>query len=114
MRQVDLGAGQLRKPVGDLFRRVRCRQRKGPRAARLAARITRVLEQIAATERRVGALAASELWTVKVVEGKFAATPYGHGSGHATESNALQLWSNVSLAVDLERTRLGLAQAPSP
>ena len=59
----------------------------------------------------MGALRGSELWGVRVVDGRLQPGPFQPGAGHATESNALQLWSNISLAVDLERARLGITTA---
>ena len=86
----------------------RCHRAATPAATRLARRIRRVLKQIAKSEERVGALRGSELWGVRMVDGRLRPGPFRPGAGHATESNALQLWSNISLAVDLERKRLGL------
>ena len=87
----------------------RLRRDESEPAQALAARLYALLNRIARAEKGVGVLAASELWTVKLgASGSFEPAAYGQ-AGHATESNALQLWSNVILAVDWERTRLKLA-----
>ena len=84
----------------------RCREADTAEASILAVRIKAALGQIAKSEERVGRLRGSELWGVRVVGERLQAGPYRPGAGHATESNALQLWSNISLAVDLERGQL--------
>ena len=86
----------------------RLRRQKLPRTRRLAERITRVLQQITRSERRAGRLLGSELWSARLKDGRFEPASYAPGKGHSTESNALQLWSNISLAVEWERARLGL------
>lgn len=42
----------------------------------------------------------SELWTWRCVHGRFEAVPFGQDAGHTTESNAVQLWSTVFLALE--------------
>jgi hypothetical protein len=58
---------------------------------------------IRATERQ----RAGELWTWKLEGGAFALVPFGQGRGDVDESNAVQLWSTVYLAVR-PPARLGL------
>lgn len=41
----------------------------------------------------------SELWSFEVRNGTYQVVPYGHNLGHADESNAVQLWSTVYLAL---------------
>ena len=41
----------------------------------------------------------AELWSWSVEEGRITAVPFGQEAGHKTESNAVQLWSTVYLAV---------------
>lgn len=41
----------------------------------------------------------SELWSFAVREGEFVIAPFGQSEGHLTESNAVQLWSTVFLAL---------------
>jgi len=86
----------------------RCRELNTAEAQMLAVRLEAVLGQIALSEKRVGRLRSSELWGVRLVNGRLRPGPFKPGKGHSTESNALQLWSNISLAVDLERRRLGV------
>jgi hypothetical protein len=88
------------------------RMARSAQGAELAGRLQALLERIAAAQARVGRMRASELWTVRLRDGRFEPMAFGEGSGHADESNALQLWSDLNLAVDLERTRLGLLPAP--
>ena len=45
------------------------------------------------------ALRASELWSWRVVDGRYRAAPFGQNRGDADESNAAQLWSTVYLAM---------------
>ena len=44
-------------------------------------------------------LAAGELWSFKIEDGTIAYLPFGQARGHLDESNAVQLWSTVYLAV---------------
>jgi len=90
----------------------RCRKLAARSASELERRIGELLGGLRAAEQRVGGLRSSELWTVRVAGGRFEPIAYGHASGHTAESNALQLWSDLNLAVDLERTRLRLVPAP--
>lgn len=96
-----------------------CLLRDGTVAAHLVATsgaeprlVVKLIEQhlanIARAEKTVGPLANSELWTVRLQGNELVPAPYGHGEGHKTESNALQLWSYISLAVALERVKLKL------
>ncbi|WCL55264.1 hypothetical protein [Gimibacter soli] len=41
----------------------------------------------------------SELWSWSYADGEYRVTPFGQSAGHQTESNAVQLWSSVYLAV---------------
>jgi len=86
----------------------RWRGQAGEEARRMTRRLSGVVRRLAAAEARVGALAGSELWTVQAGADGFRPVAYGHAAGHVTESNALQLWSTVNLAVELERISLGL------
>jgi hypothetical protein len=95
-----------------LMRQLDHHRSQAPRPEKLILRLRSVLEGIADSERRVGALRLSELWTVRVRDRELLPVAFGGSSGHADEANALQLWSDLGLAVDLERTRLGLAPAP--
>jgi len=78
----------------------RLRQRPTPEGQALVGRMERLLKRLAQAEQRAGALRTSELWTSAVQSGQVAAVPYGHGTGHTSESNALQLWSTITLAVE--------------
>ena len=51
-------------------------------------------------EAGVEAVRGSELWSWSAAGGTFAPVPFGQRSSDATEANALQLWSNLDLAVD--------------
>ena len=42
----------------------------------------------------------SELWTFAVHRDDYVIAPFGQTEGHLTESNAVQLWSTVYLALD--------------
>jgi hypothetical protein len=86
----------------------RCQRLATPEAQALQRRLRALLEQIAAVERRVGRLRSSELWTASVEVGRWVPVAFGHAAGHADESNALQLWSALSLAVELDRAAAGL------
>jgi hypothetical protein len=44
-------------------------------------------------------LRRSELWSWDVVDGELVPTPFGQGADHHSESNAVQLWSTVFIAV---------------
>lgn len=44
-------------------------------------------------------LRRSELWSWTVEDGQMVPRPFGQGSDHKTESNAVQLWSTVYIAV---------------
>jgi hypothetical protein len=44
-------------------------------------------------------MGTAELWSFRVEEGRFVLVPFGEGHGDADESNAVQLWSTVYLAV---------------
>jgi len=41
----------------------------------------------------------SELWSFEVLGDQFVIAPFGQSTGHLTESNAVQLWSTVFLAL---------------
>ena len=41
----------------------------------------------------------SELWSFTVQDGEYLIAPFGQSAGHLTESNAVQLWSTVFLAL---------------
>lgn len=41
----------------------------------------------------------SELWSFEMHDGQFVISPFGQAAGHLTESNAVQLWSTVFLAI---------------
>jgi len=80
-----------------LVRQYRHLRSKGPKA--LAGRVRALLVKLRQINRRVGSLQDSELWSVVPTDEGFQPAAYGHGSGETTESNALQLWSVVHLAV---------------
>jgi hypothetical protein len=42
----------------------------------------------------------SELWSFAVRGDEFVIAPFGQSEGHLTESNAIQLWSTVFLALE--------------
>lgn len=54
---------------------------------------------IAATMEATRDYRTSELWSFKVERGRIELVPFGQGQSHADESNALQLWSAVQLAI---------------
>ncbi len=83
----------------------RCRLLASRDGAELAGRLQAILARLARAEARVGPLRGSELWTVRALGDRLMPAAFG-SVGHADESNALQLWSDVSLGVDLERSRL--------
>jgi solute:Na+ symporter, SSS family len=62
-------------------------------ALRLAER--RLWEAIGAASK----MRSSELWTWKLSAGRYEAVPFGQQAGDQTESNAVQLWSTVYLAL---------------
>lgn len=76
----------------------RLSRQQTPEAKALVARMEHLLKRLAQAEQRAGALRTSELWTSAIRSGKMEAVPYGHGTGHTSESNALQLWSTITLA----------------
>jgi len=41
----------------------------------------------------------AELWSWTVEDGRIVPVPFGQGSGHHTESNAVQLWSTVYIGI---------------
>lgn len=45
------------------------------------------------------AMRSTELWSFEVEDGRYKMVPYGQSCAHADESNAVQLWSTVYLAV---------------
>ena len=58
---------------------------------------------LAATKRgeaAVESVRGAELWSWTATGGKFSPVPFGQRSSDATEANALQLWSNLDLAVE--------------
>ncbi|MBD8899936.1 hypothetical protein [Rhodanobacter sp. DHG33] len=46
-----------------------------------------------------GDMSTSELWSWNYVDGRYVARPFGQGKSDADESNAVQLWSTVYLAI---------------
>jgi hypothetical protein len=62
---------------------------------RLAAAQAALWEGIEATAH----LRRSELWSWEVVDGAIVPVPFGRDAGHHSESNAVQLWSTVFIAV---------------
>ncbi len=42
---------------------------------------------------------STELWSFAVLDNEFTIAPFGESEGHLTESNAVQLWSTVFLAL---------------
>jgi hypothetical protein len=44
-------------------------------------------------------MSTSELWNCRVDAGTWYVVPFGHGAAEADESDAVQLWSTVYLAV---------------
>ena len=68
-----------------------------PQATRLALRQAerRLWEAIGAT----ATMRSSELWSWRLSGGAYEAVPFGQQAGHKTESNAVQLWSTVFLAL---------------
>jgi glycogen debranching enzyme len=75
----------------------------------LAGRIRAVLEKLARAEENAGPLAASELWTHKVEDGRWQAVAFGQDGADQTESNPAQLWSTVYPAVLLDLQKAGVA-----
>ncbi len=47
----------------------------------------------------------SELWSFTVSGDEFVIAPFGQSEGHLTESNAVQLWSTVFLALHQEQAK---------
>jgi hypothetical protein len=60
------------------------------------------LWQVIRSTERVG-MATAELWSFAVEDAKLTLVPFGQGHGDADESNAIQLWSTVYLAVQPSR-----------
>jgi hypothetical protein len=60
------------------------------------ARLEALLEKL---RRRIPALAAAELWSWEVRDGRLDPVAFGSRSSHATQSNPAQLWSTVWLSV---------------
>ena len=56
----------------------------------------KIWQGIASSEEIIG----SELWSFAVRENDFVIAPFGQSEGHQTESNAVQLWSTVFLALE--------------
>ena len=46
-----------------------------------------------------GSMSTSELWSWNYVDGHYVTRPFGQGKSDADESNAVQLWSTVYLAI---------------
>jgi hypothetical protein len=86
----------------------RLRRIDSPPARAMSIRLRTLLEELGRVKRRVGALRDTELWTVVPAARGYRPAAYGHAAGQATESNVLQLWSVVHLAVDHAYARLGL------
>lgn len=84
------------------------RFRGDPAQAALVERLRKVEASVAAAVERAGRLASSELWTYDIQHGAMVGLAFGQRAGSETESNAVQLWSTVYPAIDLERQRLGL------
>ena len=57
--------------------------------------LKRALKVMERSEKRVGKLKSSELWTWAARNGKIVAEPFGQSAKHTDEANALQLWSNT-------------------
>lgn len=68
-----------------------------PVHARLRAARATLAESLVATR----ALAHSELWTFAVEDERMRLVPFGQAQGHADESNVVQLWSTVRLALQV-------------
>lgn len=46
-----------------------------------------------------GNMSASELWSWDYIDGHYVTRPFGQGKSDADESNAVQMWSAVYLAI---------------
>jgi hypothetical protein len=92
-----------------LVRQLRRMQRIDSAPARaMASRLRRLLVRLQRSKQQVGDLRDTELWSVRPTAEGFRPAAYGHGAGQATESNVLQLWSVVHLAVDHAYAKLKL------
>jgi hypothetical protein len=86
----------------------RLRRIDSPPAREMTLRLRTLLQELAMMKQNVGTLRDTELWTVIPTKEGFRPAAYGHAAGQTTESNVLQLWSVVHLAVDHAYARLGL------
>jgi hypothetical protein len=73
-------------------------------AAHAAAAVRETLVELRDLDASLGDFQGAELWTWGARDGRVVPVPFGT-AGHATESNAVQLWSTVRLGVAAELDR---------
>ena len=78
--------------------------RQKERFPALDSRLSALLAEIRSNEKRVGALATSELWAIGLDRSGITWRAYGV-AGDQAESNALQLWSTVYPALEFVRRK---------
>jgi hypothetical protein len=61
--------------------------------------VTAARRAMAEVMRATAAWGTAELWSFALRDGRFEHVPFGAGATHHTESNAVQLWSTVELAL---------------
>jgi hypothetical protein len=99
--------------LGLMKQLTRCRRINSDLARGLERRLLSLLDELEQTEGRAGQLRTSECFTVGLARGVFAPLPF-IPKAPDEESNVIQLSADVLLAVDLERSRLGLARSALP
>lgn len=77
-----------------------------PRCRDLAGEIRSVIQTLRQSDANVANLVHSELWTYRVEGSRMKPIPFGLEEGAETESNPVQLWSTVSIAVMIEEADL--------
>jgi len=77
-----------------------------PRYRDLAGEIRSVIRTLHKSDAKVANLVHSELWTWRVEDDRMKPIPFGLEKGAETESNPVQLWSTVSMAVMMEEADL--------
>lgn len=83
-----------------------CRQirrfRKDDKHRKLVKKMSDGLKKLRKMEETAGNLSQSELWTHEVINGELKPVAYGIKNISETESNPVQLWSTVGIAVMME------------
>ncbi|MFH0801623.1 MAG: hypothetical protein V2A78_04475 [bacterium] len=80
--------------------------REQPKFRELAEELREIIRMIRKSDLNVSNLVHSELWTWRVEDDRMRPIPFGLEEGAETESNPVQLWSTVSMAVMMEEADL--------